>query len=91
MRPFSFFTGALVLFALLMTANVNAQRNWQPGSVTLSDGTQLTGEINDPGWSGEIPEIAFRQEASQKVVRYGTHKISSFRIGRTQYLSTRLR
>ena len=76
-----------MLFALLLTTSVNAQRNWQPGSVTLSDGTQLTGEINDPGWSGEIPEIAFRQEASQRVLRYGPDKISSFRIGSTQYIS----
>ena len=74
----------LLLFA---TVAVRAQRDWQPAAVILTDGTRLTGHINDRNWNGEIRQIAFRPDGAVKPVTYTPQDLSFFELAGIHYRS----
>lgn len=67
----------LLLFALLPFA-LSAQKGWLPGTVELSNGTRLTGTIQDLSWQDNIKSVTFRPEGTLSETRYTVEEMKSF-------------
>lgn len=75
-----------LLIGLLTTTTATAQRNWQTGTITTTNGQQRSGEINDKFGVRDIAIVRFRPSKSAPAREYALKELSAFSIADRNYI-----
>lgn len=71
----------VILCTIFSITAATGQATWRKGTITINDGTELTGEINDKEWSVNPKEIEFREQGGT-IQKYTVHQIKNFSTDR---------
>lgn len=75
---------------LVISTSLVAQSNFIEGTITLNDGSSLTGEIDFQDWSSNPKVILFKNSFSGEVKDYSPLDLESFEAENAKYVSFRV-
>ncbi|MFK8161180.1 MAG: hypothetical protein AB8H12_01845 [Lewinella sp.] len=74
-----------LFLSLFLTTFIEAQSNWQPATIVLTDGTERAGEIDDRRWNYDFDEVRFRNSLKEGTERISIAEMSSFKVNGRRY------
>lgn len=74
-----------LLLCLILPVSLLAQPNWQVAEITLTDGAERRGEIDDRRWSYHFDDFRFRISAKQGLSRIPLSSVQRFTVNGRRY------
>lgn len=74
-----------LLLCLILPVSLLAQPNWQAAEITLTDGAERRGEIDDRRWSYHFDDFRFRISARQGLSRIPLSSVQRFTVNDRRY------